>query len=116
MAAAGNIKSITIRNQRGGVFAEVEAAREEAERQAHEARQAAEEARRAAEEAKAKAEGKPVPPRPQPPAPPPPPPPPANLDVAGIVRREKANTPEAAVKVRTSNGNMSTALGRTIIS
>src|SRR5205814_6437687 len=56
--------------------------------------QRAEEARRAALEAELKAQGKPVPPRPVKKVPPPPPPP-ENMDVAGLVKQQKANTPEA---------------------
>ncbi len=63
-----------------------------------EERRRAEEAARDAEEARLRAEGKPVPPRPQPKTPPAPPPP-ANMDVAELVRYQKANTPEAAVAV-----------------
>ncbi len=91
--AAGTLKSI--QERRRGRFADIE---EEVNNQREAAERAVEEARRAAEEAKAAAEGKPVPPRPEPVAPPLPPPP-ANLDVATLLRTEKATTPDAMVGV-----------------
>ncbi len=90
--AAGTLKPV--QERRRGRFPELE----EVEAQRAEAELAAEQARRAAEEAKAKADGKPVPPRVEP-VEPPSPPPPANLDVNAILRTEKATTPDAIVRV-----------------
>jgi uncharacterized protein (DUF1800 family) len=88
LRGGGNFRVLSQREQL--LQAERERAEEELRR--------AEEARRAAEEARLRAEGKPVPPRPVRKEPPPPPPP-ANMDVASLVRHEKATTPEATVKV-----------------
>jgi uncharacterized protein (DUF1800 family) len=92
--AAGNLRD-TNRYTR---LSPREQAIEEARAQEEEARRQVEEARRAEEEARLKAEGKPVPPRPVPKSPPLPAPP-ANMDVAGLVRHDKATTPEAIVRV-----------------
>jgi uncharacterized protein (DUF1800 family) len=75
-------------------------ARERERLLAEEAARQAEEARRAALEAQLRAQGKPVPPRPVAKVPPPPPPP-ANMDVAALVRHQKATTPAAIVNVLT---------------
>ena len=71
-----------------------QAALEARREQAEEALRQAEEAQRAAEEARLRAAGKPVPPRPMLKAPSLPPPP-ENMDVASLVRQQKAATPEA---------------------
>src|SRR5262249_37769492 len=92
--AAGNLRDTNRYNRLPRPGEALEREREAAEEQ----RRLVEEARRAEEEARLKAEGKPIPPRPEPKTPPLPPPP-ANMDVAALVRHDKATTPEAIVRV-----------------